>query len=58
MMSNRFPLRPVQLQHRIASCVGSLYTFITEQATKLDTTLKTHKQGLMQSLFPSPEGTV
>lgn len=41
-------------QRRIASCLGSLDTHITEQAKKLDT-LKTHKQGLMQGLFPSAE---
>lgn len=41
-------------QHSIASCLGSLDTLITEQAKKLDT-LKAHKQGLMQGLFPSPE---
>ncbi|MBV6503917.1 MAG: hypothetical protein AKCLJLPJ_02011 [Fimbriimonadales bacterium] len=41
-------------QSRIASCLGSLDTLITEQAKKLDT-LKTHKQGLMQGLFPATE---
>ncbi|RIK01295.1 MAG: hypothetical protein DCC46_01710 [Armatimonadetes bacterium] len=41
-------------QRRIASCLGSLDTLITEQSKKL-ATLKTHKQGLMQGLFPSPE---
>lgn len=41
-------------QHRIASCLGSLDTLITEQANKL-AKLKTHKQGLMQGLFPNPE---
>lgn len=41
-------------QRRIASCLGSLDTVISEQAKKLDT-LKTHKQGLMQGLFPSAE---
>jgi hypothetical protein len=35
-------------------CLGSLDTLITEQAKKLGA-LKTHKQGLMQGLFPSPE---
>jgi len=42
-------------QHRIASCLASLDTLITAQAKKLDI-LKLHKQGLMQGLFPSPEG--
>lgn len=41
-------------QHRIASCLGSLDTLITKQANKL-AALKTHKQGLMQGLFPSME---
>lgn len=41
-------------QRRIASCLVSLDTLITEQTKKL-ATLKTHKQGLMQGLFPSPE---
>lgn len=41
-------------QQLIASCLGSLDTLITAQAKKLDT-LKTHKQGLMQGLFPLPE---
>lgn len=39
-------------QHRIASCLASLDDLITAQSQKLDT-LKTHKQGLMQGLFPS-----
>ncbi|HRF60892.1 MAG TPA: restriction endonuclease subunit S [Fimbriimonadaceae bacterium] len=42
-------------QQRIASCLGSLDTLITAQTKKLDT-LKTHKQGLMQGLFPLTEG--
>lgn len=42
-------------QQRIAACLGSLDALITSQAEKLDT-LKHHKLGLMQSLFPSPEG--
>jgi hypothetical protein len=33
---------------------ASLDALITAQAKKLDT-LKLHKQGLMQSLFPSPD---
>lgn len=38
-------------QHRIASCLSSLDTLITEQSKNLDT-LETHKLGLMQQLFP------
>jgi len=41
-------------QQRIASCLSSLDEKIAAEAQKL-TTLKTHKQGLMQQLFPSPE---
>ena len=42
-------------QHRIASCLSSLDGLIAAQADKIDA-LKTHKKGLMQQLFPSPEG--
>jgi type I restriction enzyme S subunit len=41
-------------QHRIASCLTSLDETILAQTQKLDA-LKTHKKGLMQQLFPSPE---
>jgi type I restriction enzyme S subunit len=41
-------------QHRIADCLSSLDAQITEQAAKIDS-LKQHKRGLMQQLFPSPE---
>jgi type I restriction enzyme S subunit len=44
----------VKEQHRIASCLTSLDNLIAAQTQKLDT-LKTHKKGLMQQLFPSPE---
>ena len=40
-------------QQRIADCLGSLDGLIAAQGRKLDT-LKQHKQGLMQRLFPSP----
>jgi type I restriction enzyme S subunit len=39
-------------QERVADCVSSLDTLITAQEKKVDT-LKLHKQGLMQGLFPS-----
>ena len=39
-------------QQRIADCLGSLDTLITAAIQELDT-LKTHKKGLMQQLFPS-----
>jgi type I restriction enzyme S subunit len=41
-------------QHRIASCLSSLDDLIAAQGDKLEA-LKTHKQGLMQQLFPAPE---
>ena len=41
-------------QHRIASCLSSLDALITLETQKLEA-LKTHKKGLMQQLFPSPE---
>lgn len=41
-------------QQRIADCLTSLDTLITTATQELDT-LKTHKKGLMQQLFPSAE---
>ena len=41
-------------QQRIADCLSSLDTQITAEANRL-AALKTHKQGLMQQLFPAPE---
>jgi type I restriction enzyme S subunit len=41
-------------QHRIADCLSSLDDLIAAQTQTLEA-LKTHKQGLMQQLFPSPE---
>jgi type I restriction enzyme S subunit len=41
-------------QQRIASCLSSLDALITTETQKL-AALKTHKKGLMQQLFPSPE---
>ena len=41
-------------QQRIADCLSSLDTLITAATQELDT-LKTHKKGLMQQLFPSAE---
>jgi type I restriction enzyme, S subunit len=52
----RIPLRcptPIEQQH-IASCLSSLDTLITAETQKLEV-LKTHKKGLMQQLFPSPD---
>lgn len=44
-------------QHRIAACLSALDALIAVQNQKLDA-LKTHKQGLMQQLFPSLEGAM
>jgi type I restriction enzyme S subunit len=41
-------------QHRIAECLSSLDTRITAETQRFEA-LKTHKRGLMQQLFPSPE---
>ena len=41
-------------QQRIAYCLSSLDDLITAETQKLEA-LKTHKKGLMQQLFPSPE---
>jgi type I restriction enzyme S subunit len=41
-------------QHRIATCLSSLDALITAETQKHEN-LKTHKRGLMQQLFPSPE---
>ena len=41
-------------QQRIADCLTSLDDFIAAHTQKL-VALKTHKKGLMQQLFPSPE---
>lgn len=52
-LSGRVPL-PTEVKEAdiIASILGSVDDLITAQSQKLDT-LKTHKQGLMQSLFPT-----
>lgn len=42
-------------QQRIADCLSSLDTRITAETARL-AALKAHKQGLMQQLFPVPEG--
>ena len=47
------PFPEPEEQHRIASCLSSLDDLIAAQSTRIDA-LKTHKQGLMQQLFPSP----
>jgi type I restriction enzyme S subunit len=49
----KFP-RSITEQQRIANCLSSLDDLITAQSQKIDA-LKTHKQGLMQQLFPVPD---
>ncbi|EIM62882.1 restriction endonuclease subunit S [Desulfobacter postgatei] len=44
---------PLPEQQKIADCLSSLDELIAAQAHKLDT-LKSHKKGLMQQLFPAP----
>jgi type I restriction enzyme S subunit len=46
--------KDVDEQTKIADCLTSIDTLITAHTEKLDA-LKTHKKGLMQQLFPSPE---
>jgi len=41
-------------QDRIADCLSSLDALIAARSEKLSA-LQTHKQGLMQQLFPSSE---
>ncbi|MBL9155266.1 MAG: restriction endonuclease subunit S [Verrucomicrobiales bacterium] len=48
------PILPLEEQQRIATCLSSLDARIAAEAEKLEA-LKTHKRGLMQQLFPSPE---
>jgi type I restriction enzyme S subunit len=47
------PTEPSE-QHRIATCLSTLDDLIAAETQKLEA-LKTHKRGLMQQLFPSPE---
>ena len=50
----KIPLIPHAEQQRIAACLSSLDALITAETQKLEA-LKTHKKGLMQQLFPSPQ---
>jgi type I restriction enzyme S subunit len=51
------PLPKLPEQQKIADCLASLDERITLEAQKLDT-LKTHKKGLMQQLFPAEGETL
>ena len=44
-------------QQKIADCLSSIDELIAAQSQKIDL-LKTHKKGLMQQLFPSPDGAL
>jgi len=50
----KIPLPALIEQQKIADCLSSLDELIAAQAQAIDT-LKTHKKGLMQQLFPSVE---
>ena len=54
MAKIEIPLPGVPEQQHIAACLSSLDDLITLETQKLEA-LKTHKKGLMQQLFPSPE---
>ena len=54
MAKIEIPFPCVEEQQRIADCLTRLDDLIAAQTQTLDA-LKTHKQGLMQQLFPSPE---
>lgn len=48
-------LLPIEAeQQRVAECLSSLDDLIAAETNKIEA-LKTHKKGLMQQLFPSPE---
>jgi type I restriction enzyme S subunit len=51
----KFPISVPSLaeQHRIATCLGALDELIAAQSDRLSA-LQSHKQGLLQQLFPSP----
>lgn len=50
----KFSIPRLPEQQRIADCLSSLDTQITAESNQL-AALKTHKQGLMQQLFPAPD---
>jgi len=54
MAKINIPFPSLPEQQRIASCLSSLDALVTAETQKLEA-LKTHKKGLMQQLFPSPE---
>jgi type I restriction enzyme S subunit len=56
-MAMPLPVASSEEQQKIADCLASLDERITLEAQKLDT-LKTHKKGLMQQLFPAEGETL
>jgi type I restriction enzyme S subunit len=50
----KLPLPTPAEQQKVADCLFSLDTQLTAQAAKIES-LKQHKRGLMQQLFPTPE---
>jgi type I restriction enzyme S subunit len=52
--SVKLPVPKLREQERIASCLTSLDELLLAQSDKIEA-LKSHKKGLMQQLFPSPE---
>ena len=52
--ATKLPIPCIEEQLRIADCLSSLDTRITSESNQL-VALKTHKQGLMQQLFPAQE---
>jgi len=56
LLKYRFVVPVPDEQQRIADCLSSLDAQITTESNQL-AALKTHKQGLMQQLFPSLGGT-
>ena len=55
MLKHAFAFPALAEQQRIAACLSSLDALIAAASRKLDG-LRAHKKGLMQQLFPSPEG--
>lgn len=53
IMSLSIPLPSLDEQEKIASCLSEIDTLIASESAKLET-LKEHKRGLMQQLFPQP----
>jgi type I restriction enzyme, S subunit len=55
LLKYRFRVPEPAEQHRIAACLSSLDAAIAAASRKLES-LRVHKKGLMQQLFPVPQG--